>query len=266
MLGLVQGRGGERMRGEGTSILMYHSVSANGGATAIAPATFAMQMRVLAESGVAVLSLDDWVAARAGGTLPARSAVITFDDGFQDFIEAAWPVMRRHGFHPIVYLPTGYVGKVEGWRGIGQPPRRLMGWDTIRALAAEGVLFGSHTVSHADLNSLPPEECLRELTLAQVAIEDRLGRPIRHFAPPYGLASAVVQAHIGRCYRTSVGTRLGLAGPRDNLFDLPRIEMFYFTDEARWRAHLAGQGRSYLLRRQMMRAVKARLMTPWAGL
>lgn len=254
------------MRAVETSILMYHSVSTLGGATAIAPATFAMQMRVLAESSVAVLTLDEWLVARKAGQLPLRSAVITFDDGFQDFVESAWPVMSRHGFRPIVYLPTGFVGKVEGWKGIAAPPRRLMGWDTIRALGAEGVLFGSHTVNHPDLNGLSPADCLRELVCAQVAIEDRLARPVRHFAPPYGLASEVVRAHIGQQYRTSVGTRLAQAGPGDDLFDLPRIEMYYYADEARWRAHLAGRGRAYLLRRQVMRAAKARLMSPWAGL
>ncbi|MBS0563853.1 MAG: polysaccharide deacetylase family protein [Proteobacteria bacterium] len=249
-----------------TSILMYHSVSDRGGATAIARRDFAMQMRVLAESGVAVLSLDDWLAAREFGHLPARSVIITFDDGFQDFAEAAWPAMGRHGFRPIVYLPTGHVGGEEGWKGIARPPRQLMGWDTIRALATEGVLFGSHTVSHPDLTALDPEAARTELVCAQVAIEDRLARPVMHFAPPYGLSSPALRAEIARHYRTSVGTRLGEAGAGADLHDLPRIEMFYFTDERRWRDHLAGRGGAYLAARRLARAVKAGLMKPWAGL
>ncbi|MFO1176151.1 MAG: polysaccharide deacetylase family protein [Paracoccaceae bacterium] len=249
-----------------TSILMYHSVSDRGGATSIAPKVFAMQMRVLAESGVAVLSLDDWLAAREAGHLPARSVVITFDDGFQDFAEAAWPAMRRQGFVPIVYLPTGLVGKAEDWRGIASPPRSLMGWDTIRALSAEGVLFGSHTVSHPDLTAMSLADARCELVRAQVAIEDRLGRPVQHFAPPYGLSSPEVRTEIAGLYRTSVGTRLGEAGRGADLHDLPRLEMFYFTDERRWRDHLAGRGAAYLARRRLMRSVKARLMRPWAGL
>lgn len=249
-----------------TSILMYHSVSDRGGATAIAPSVFAMQMRVLAESGVPVLTLDEWLAARAAGSLPKRSVVITFDDGFQDFAEAAWPVMRPLGFRPIVYLPTGFVGREEGWRGIANPPRPLMGWDRIIGLAGEGVLFGSHTVSHPNLNSLPGEAQMAELTMARRAIEAKLRAPVRHFAPPYGLAGREARRRIAGLHATSVGTRLGEVGLGDDPHDLPRIEMFYFTDEGRWRAHLAGRGGAYLAQRKALRWVKARLMTPWKGL
>ncbi len=254
------------MAGPVTSILMYHSISGVGGATAIAPEILAMQMRVLAESGVPVLTLDEWLAARAGGALPARSVVITFDDGFQDFADAAWPVMKPLGFRPIIYLPTGFVGRAEGWKGTGTPPRPLMGWERIIRLAGEGVLFGSHTVSHPDLNRLPEEALMAELTIARRAIEARLRMPVRHFAPPYGLAGPEVRRRIGGLYATSVGTRLGAAGPGDDLHDLPRIEMFYFTDEARWRDHLAGRGGAYLTWRKALRGIKARLMAPWKGL
>lgn len=254
------------MTGPVTSILMYHSVSGVGGATAISPSVFAMQMRVLAESGVPVLTLDEWLAARGAGTLPARSVVITFDDGFQDFADAAWPVMKPLGFRPIVYLPTGFVGRAEGWKGIGSPPRPLMGWERIIRLAGEGVLFGSHTVSHPNLDGLPEEAQLAELSVAKRAIEGKLRAPVRHFAPPYGLAGPEVRRRIGGLYATSVGTRLGEAGPGDHLHDLPRIEMFYFTDELRWREHLAGRGRAYLVRRRVLRWIKSRLMTPWRGL
>jgi peptidoglycan/xylan/chitin deacetylase (PgdA/CDA1 family) len=249
-----------------TSILMYHSVSDRGGATAIAPGVFAMQMRVLAGSGVPVLSMDDWLAAREAGSLPPRSVVITFDDGFQDFADEAWPVMRPLGFRPIIYLPTGFVGRAEGWRGIADPPRALMNWKAIAGLAQEGVLFGSHTISHPDLTGLTPERLIEEIAVARQDVEARLGGECRHFAPPYGLSNRVVRAAVKGAHRTSVGTRLGEAGTADDLFDLPRIEMFYFTDERRWRDHLAGRGGAYLAARRSLRWIKGRLAAPWAGL
>lgn len=255
------------MAGPVVDILMYHSISDRGGATAIPPAIFAAQMQALAESGVPVVTLDDLVAARdARGTLSPRSVIVTFDDGFRDFGQSAWPVMRTHGFRPMVYLPTSYVGRDEGWHGIASPPRALMGWAEIRALSREGVDFGSHTVSHPNLDALAEDALLAELEQSKRMIEDRLGKPVRHFAPPYGLASAAVRGKIAQNYRTSVGTVLAQAGARSDLHDLPRIEMFYFRDIGRWRAHLAGQGGLYLRQRQVARWVKGRMMRPWAGL
>jgi peptidoglycan/xylan/chitin deacetylase (PgdA/CDA1 family) len=246
---------------------MYHSISGQGGATAIAPEVFATQMRAIAEEGVPVITLDDYCAAGIGGpALPDRSVILTFDDGFQDFADVAWPVMRDLGFRPIVYLPTSYMGGHEGWRGIASAPRKLMAWHTIRRLAGEGVLFGSHTGSHADLDALEPEALEAELTRSRERIADELGAPPLHFAPPYGIAGPAVRARIAQHYRSSVGTRLGSARPGAERYDLPRLEMFYFTDTARWRAHLEGRGAAYLAARRMLRAVKGGLMKPWRGI
>lgn len=255
------------MPGPVVDILMYHSISDRGGATAIAPATFAEQMRAIADSGVPVISLDDLVAWRDGRTEPAaRSVIITFDDGFRDFGSTAWPVLDRFGFRPTVYLPTAHVGRAEGWYGIASPPRALMGWAEIRELARAGVQFGSHTVSHPNLDALPEDALTAELERSRAVIEDRLARPVHHFAPPYGIASERVRSRIGQLYRTSVGTRLAQTTGQSDLHDLPRLEMFYFGDIRRWRAHLAGRGGLYLRQRQAARWVKARLMRPWDGI
>jgi peptidoglycan/xylan/chitin deacetylase (PgdA/CDA1 family) len=255
------------MGGPVVDILMYHSISDRGGATSIAPAIFVQQMAAISEAGVPVITLDDYLAARDGqGQLGPHSVIITFDDGFQDFADAAWPVMSKHGFRPIVYLPTAYIGRQEGWRGIIEPPRKLMGWGTIRALFAEGVGFGSHTVSHPDLDALPEEARGAELQRSKAQIEDRLSHTIRHFAPPYGIAGPEVRADIAALYKTSVGTRLGQAGLDDDPHALPRLEMFYFTDIARWRAHLAGRGAAYLAARKGLRAIKSAVARPWQGI
>jgi len=252
------------MAGPVIDILMYHSIADAVGPTSVSPAVFADQMAALAASNVAVITLDDLVAARTVGTqLPERAVIITFDDGFSDFAEAGWPEMKRYGFRAIVYVPSAHVGRGEDWVGAAQPPRPLMDWDVLRQLHSDGVQFGCHSVSHPDLTQLSDLELDAELTRSKSDLEDGLGTAIEHFAPPYGLAKNREINAISQLYKTSVGTRLGQAGPRAPIHDLPRLEMFYFTDMDRWRAHLAGQGAPYLMARKSLRALGKLVQKPW---
>ena len=246
-------------RTEPLDILMYHSVSERGGPTATPEPVFRAQMEAIADSGVPVLSLD----ALSGGW-PGRGVVLTFDDGFQDFADAAWPVIRDHGWTALVYLPTAFVGGVEGWAGIAKPPRPLMDWTTIERLSAEGVQFGGHTINHPDLIALEGAALEEELTTSKALIAERTGQDICHFAPPYGRATDATRSAIRRHYATSCGTRLARATPRDDVFDLPRLEVFYYQDASRLSALLAGRGDAYLFARRTLRAVKDRISNPWS--
>lgn len=237
-------------------ILMYHAIAEGPHPTQIAPSVFAHQMAAIAETGTPVITLDDFVAAQEGRkTLTRRSVIITFDDAFTDFAETAWPILQRHGFPATVYVPTGHVGGTTSWPGAGDP-FPIMDWPTISALSNDGVTFGSHTVTHPELDTLAPEVVRDELRLARAELEHRLGKAVLHFAPPYGRSNAETRRLIGEHYQTSVSTELASAHLATTRLDLPRLEMYYFQSGVRWRRHLEGQGHWYLAARRLARRIR----------
>jgi peptidoglycan/xylan/chitin deacetylase (PgdA/CDA1 family) len=246
-------------RGAGVSILMYHAVSDAPGPTSIPPVVFRAQMEALARSGRPVLPLT---ALGAGlETVADGAVVITFDDGFVDFLTEALPVLRELGLPATVFLPTAKMGGHEDWVGGNlDAPRPLMTWDQVRAAAAEGATFGGHAMTHPDLTTLDAERLEAELVGCRDRIAAELGTLPDTFAPPYGATSPAVRPACARHFRVSVGTRLGRAVSSSDPHDLPRLEMHYFRDPARWRAYLEGRAEGYLLARQLLRRVRRRVM------
>lgn len=240
-------------------VLTYHSISEAGGPTSIPPAVFAMQMEALTDAGYRSQTLEEFIGWHDGqddeGT-ERRRVLITFDDAFADFAGVAAPILQRHGFSALVFVPTRQLGRPEAWQGANQPPRPLMDWETVRALAGKGMEFGGHSRTHADLTRLDPAE--RELEIAGCAddLAEQLGKPVDGFAAPYGRVSPAVVAAIGRHYRAAFGTRLALARRGHDRFDVPRIEMHYFRDHRRWAGFLEGR-LGYFCVRQGLRAIKS---------
>lgn len=245
-------------------ILMYHSISDAGGPTSIEPEIFRDQMQAIADEGIPVISLDDLIEARSGRKpIADYSIIITFDDGFRDFLDAAAPVFDRLKFPVISYLPTGCMGGFENWWGANDPARPLMSWDEIQDLQARGFQFGSHTISHPDLNALNSIDLFDEVSQSKKELESRLGAPVHHFAPPYGVADHLARTTVERLYKTSVGTRFDRATLDCDIVDLPRIEMFYYRNQKHWVDHIQGKGSTYMRRRKTMRQAREAVSRPW---
>jgi peptidoglycan/xylan/chitin deacetylase (PgdA/CDA1 family) len=100
-------------RDERLLILCFHGISIEEEhlwrpATYIRPPLFEKRLELLARGRYQVLSLGDAVERLYRRELPPRSAAITFDDGTYDFLEHAFPALKKHGFPATVYQTTYY--------------------------------------------------------------------------------------------------------------------------------------------------------------
>ena len=248
--------------GEGIDVLMYHSISNASGPTSIPVEVFRAQIETLRSAGYETAPLSSLAAWQRGeGTLPRRAVMITFDDGFQDFADVAFPILHAHGFTATVFLPTGRLGGMEDWDGANAPPRRLMSWSAVRELAHQGIAFGGHSVTHTDLTTLAPDRLRDEIKGSQDEIAQHLGQAVDTFAPPYGRLNDRVRVELTRWASVSVGTRLDRANRSSDLTDVPRIEMHYFRSLRLWRTYLGGRASGYLRARRLGRSLRR-----WLGL
>ncbi|MBK7285436.1 MAG: polysaccharide deacetylase family protein [Sphingomonadales bacterium] len=167
-------------------VLTYHSISEAGGPTSIPPSVFGMQMDALAAAGYRSQTLAEFIEWHAGQGDEGedRRVLITFDDAFADFAEAAVPTLRQHGFSGLVFVPTQRLGLPESWDGANQPARPLMDWETVRRLAGEGMEFGGHSRTHADLTRLDPAAREDEIAGCAADLSERIGSPVDSFAAP----------------------------------------------------------------------------------
>ncbi|MER8463525.1 trifunctional glycosyltransferase/class I SAM-dependent methyltransferase/polysaccharide deacetylase [Mesorhizobium sp. M1396] len=212
-------------------VLMYHGV-ADEGPDALArfrltPAAFASQMAWLRANGFHAIGseqLEQFIANRQ--PFVGRPVVITFDDGFQNFADHAWPILRANDLTAQVFLVTDLVGESAKWDADIGPPTRLMDAGTVRRLSAEGAFFGSHLATHRAIDGLSSCDLAAELLRSRMFIERWTGRPTTAFAAPFSVTDRRLGRLAKECgYRIGFGGRSGPADLDCDPIDLPRIEI-----------------------------------------
>jgi peptidoglycan/xylan/chitin deacetylase (PgdA/CDA1 family) len=183
-------------------ILAYHTVSASWPSSlAVSEGLLAYHLSLLRRRGYVGFTFAESERRRTAGTLPRRSVVITFDDGYASTLRAK-TLLDEAGFVATVFVVTRFVDSGEPlcWPGVerwlGEKTRDEMEpltWSQLELLREGGWEIGSHTSTHALLTGLDDEGLARELAGSHHAIEQRLGRADT-VAYPYGLADERVAA------------------------------------------------------------------------
>jgi peptidoglycan/xylan/chitin deacetylase (PgdA/CDA1 family) len=168
-------------------VLCYHRLEGKaGGIFSIEPALFEQHMEELKARGIAVISMQDFLAWRAGKkTIPPKSALITIDDGYVCSLNVAVPILKKYGYPATFFVYLDFIekgGKSMTWAQLGQ-------------IRDAGFEIGSHTVMHQSLTGRKPakgvgatndEWVKHELEYSKQVIEEQLGIRVAAIAYPYG--------------------------------------------------------------------------------
>lgn len=212
-------------------ILMYHRIAPDGDEALaryrLHPDSFEAQLRYLREVGFTTASFDEWrQARRARRPLPGNRVILTFDDAYRDFAEHAWPLLKQYGFQAVVFAPTGHVGDAARWDERYGAAAPLMTWDEIRVLHQDGVVFGSHSVSHPSLTGLDNAAVVRELLGSRLELERQLGAPVSALCYPYGQHTPAIGHLAQACgYADAVSVTGGCSQMSDDAMSLRRVEV-----------------------------------------
>jgi len=217
-------------------ILVYHQISQAPPRGApfrglyVAPQSFARQMawlRLLGYQGLSMGALLPYLRGEKSGKVVG----ITFDDGYQNNLSHALPVLVRHGFSSTCYVVSNLLGKTNVWdRDIGIVQVPLMNAEALRQWVAGGQEVGSHTQNHARLLQCDAATALAEMTQDRAALEGLLGVPVRHFCYPYG---EYAPEHVAMAqqagFLTATTTRRGRSAVQGDLLELPRVPVLRST-------------------------------------
>jgi peptidoglycan/xylan/chitin deacetylase (PgdA/CDA1 family) len=246
--------------GQHIPILLYHSVADDvTGAFApyaISRGAFGEHLDLLIESGHTALTVSALVQSlEAGKPLPERPVVVTFDDGFADFADAAWPELSARDIPATLYVTCGPLGGTSDWlRSEGQGDRPMLSWAALMELAEEGCEIGAHTVSHPPLDCLARAQAEHEILASKRQLEDGLGQPVPSFAYPHGHHDRHVRRMvIDAGFESACAVKNALSHPDDDRFALARITVTGDVSVATLAEHLEGRGVPRAHRRERLR-------------
>lgn len=190
-------------------VWMYHSIAncdEDPYEVTMSPQRFEKQMRWLRRRGLRGVSMGELLQASAEGR-SRRLVGLTFDDGYQDFIPNAMPLLQRYDFTATLFVLAGRLGGENDWSRPG-PRKSLLTAAEVRELDRAGMEIGSHGLEHVSLLTADNSQLNRETLLSREILQELLGRPIPGFCYPYGyLDTRVVDAvrAAGYDYACAVG-------------------------------------------------------------
>lgn len=199
-------------------ILLYHSISSDnstGNRYVVTKRDFEDQMERLRYWGYSSITIKDLVNhLNKGYSLPHRPVVISFDDGYFNVFENAFPIMERYGFIGTVYIVANRLDS-DGF----------LQQEELQVFLDHGWEIGSHGMTHTELTQ--NHDLVRnEILYSRLDIENTLGIKVFSFAYPFGNSDWYVSNKVlDYGYRAAVGVGNIFNHSSGTIYNLSRREI-----------------------------------------
>lgn len=165
---------------EGIPVLMYHCINDESFNTMVVSKNkFNDQMKYLKDNNYKTLTMDElYNFIEKNISVPKKSVVITFDDGYVDNYLEAYPILKQYGLRATIFVITDYIDKEKAYLTSSQ----------LKEMEKNKVMdIQSHTAYHDKLNKLNYDKQLKTLKLSKKTLEDILNKEVKYIAYPYGM-------------------------------------------------------------------------------
>lgn len=151
-----------------------------------------------------------------------RSAVMTFDDGYEDFYTVVFPLLKKYQVKATMYVIYDYIGR-----------KGFMTESEIKEILTSGLVeLGSHTLDHLYLKLMPDSVASKQVIESKKKFEDRFGIQIKTFAYPYGAFSQETVNLVKEAgYTAAVSVIPGMQQSTNNILYLNRVRPGIFTPQ-----------------------------------
>lgn len=217
-------------------VLMYHMVrehidGAKFNKLRVKPTEFEKQVAWMKAEGFHFVTMqelqDNW------GQHPEKTVAITFDDGYLDNLENAYPILEKYQAKATIYVVVDRHNRdwstyKKAHHNSGELAREAkLNDEQVQFLAQSDVVeIASHTLTHANLDKLDDAACLAELVDSKQQLEQLTGKAVNSFAYPFGIYSQRDVALAKQAgYHNAVTTKEGIDGLNPDFMQLQRIKI-----------------------------------------
>ncbi|HNT29514.1 MAG TPA: polysaccharide deacetylase family protein [bacterium] len=202
-------------------VLLFHYIepaenTAPGNALAITPEQLESYLSYFHNKQIETITFRDLKQIIEGNrSLPERAVILTFDDGYANQYQYAFPLLERYAMRGVFFIITEKPDADPAY----------MTWEQIKTLSDAGHEIGSHSVAHPDLTALQPDRLEEELATSRSSIERIIGLPVLTFCYPSGQYNDQVLAAVRDQYLFARSTQPGSNIALDRRYEMPALRV-----------------------------------------